>query len=300
MTRAVAVVDDRGSEARRVASSEKTFSGGRARPGSGGYMRQPRLAELVAAQLREQIVDGELPDGAALPNLDGLVEQFGVSPPSVREALRILENEQLLTVRRGNVGGAVVHAPKATGAGYMLGLVLQSRDVKISDVTSALTHLQALCAGLCAQRPDREKTVVPKLRKAHQAVVDALESEAAEFERYSRTFHEEIVNLCGNETLHLLVRTLLGLWAGQEMAWSRRVETESPGPELRREGVEDHEQLLEAIERGDSAQAAKIMTAHTQHPEVYGAAQKRKDRIRTTDLTFGSPDGRAGDFLPDF
>ena len=75
-----------------------------------------RTAEIVADELRRQIIDGELADGDLLPRQELLVEQFNVSLVSLREALRILETEGLVSVRRGNRGGAVVHAPaKASG-----------------------------------------------------------------------------------------------------------------------------------------------------------------------------------------
>ena len=140
-----------------------------ARAGGGRQMRQPRLAELVAGVLRERIVDGDLGDGDALPGLDKLVQEFGVSPPSLREAQRILENEGLITVRRGNVGGAVVHRPKAETAAYMLGLVLQAEGVPVLDLAVALNHLEILCVKLCASRSDRRRAVVPELRRLHEA-----------------------------------------------------------------------------------------------------------------------------------
>lgn len=72
---------------------------------------QMRMAELVAAALRDRILAGGIGDGSTLPKQDELVAEFGVSYPSVREALRILETEGFITVRRGNRGGATVHAP---------------------------------------------------------------------------------------------------------------------------------------------------------------------------------------------
>src|SRR4029079_12199745 len=56
-------------------------------------LRQPRLAELVAAALRSRILSGRLPDGSMLPKQEELIEEFKVSKPSMREALRILETE---------------------------------------------------------------------------------------------------------------------------------------------------------------------------------------------------------------
>ena len=52
-------------------------------------LRQPRLAEMVAEGLRERILSGELADGSMLPKQDDLLAEFRVSPPSIREALRV-------------------------------------------------------------------------------------------------------------------------------------------------------------------------------------------------------------------
>src|SRR5438309_709655 len=99
-------------------------------------LRQPRLAEMVAAALRKRIVSGGIEDGGMLPKQEDLMAEFGISLPPMREALRILETEGLITVRRGNTGGAVVHQPQATKAAYMLGLVLQSRDVQCTTCST--------------------------------------------------------------------------------------------------------------------------------------------------------------------
>ena len=121
----------------------------------------PRIAEIVADELRRQIIDGELADGDLLPRQEVLVEQFNVSLVSLREALRILETEGLVSVRRGNRGGAVVHAPAKTSAAYMLGLLLQSERVGIADLGAALLELEPTCAALAAGRPDRADSLVP-------------------------------------------------------------------------------------------------------------------------------------------
>src|ERR1700755_1275124 len=81
-------------------------------------LHQPRLAEMVAALLRERILSGALRDGDPLPRQEDLLKEFGISKPSLREALRILEAEGLITVRRGNRGGALVHVPEAGHAAH--------------------------------------------------------------------------------------------------------------------------------------------------------------------------------------
>ena len=107
---------------------------------------------MVAAELRERILSGAIPDGGSLPKHEDLLEEFQVSGPSIREAFRILETEGLVTVRRGNVGGAIVHVPQPSTAAYMLGLVMQAHDVGLSDVAAALQKIEPLCVSMCAAR----------------------------------------------------------------------------------------------------------------------------------------------------
>src|ERR1700737_3860241 len=90
-------------------------------------VRVPKAGEMVAAQLRRQIVLGQLKEGDQLPSESVLMEQFGVSRPTLREAFRILEAEGAITVRRGVRGGARVQVPDTNGAAPHIGLPLQDR-----------------------------------------------------------------------------------------------------------------------------------------------------------------------------
>src|SRR3954453_8916180 len=106
----------------------------------------PRIAETVAAELRTRILRGD--GGDELPTQDQLVEEFGVSHPSIREAIRILETEGLVTVSRGKVGGAEVHRPDEGFAGYHIGLALQGARVTLGDLAEGLQLLEPMCAAL--------------------------------------------------------------------------------------------------------------------------------------------------------
>ena len=70
--------------------------------------RRPRVADIVADSLRDRVLSGELADGDLLPRQEQLVADFGVSQPSLREAFRILETEGLVSIIRGNAGGAQI------------------------------------------------------------------------------------------------------------------------------------------------------------------------------------------------
>src|SRR4029450_7586038 len=89
--------------------------------------------EQVADELRQLIVSGALDEGDSLGNEAELIERFGVSRPSLREALRILEAEGLISVLRGVLGGVVAHRPDQRLTPRTAALVLQARNVSLAD-----------------------------------------------------------------------------------------------------------------------------------------------------------------------
>ncbi|CAJ63137.1 MULTISPECIES: FadR/GntR family transcriptional regulator [Frankia] len=116
----------------------------------GQHVRVPKTAELVAAHLRRQIVRGELHEGDALPPEAVLMEQFGVSRPTLREAFRVLESEALISVRRGAHGGARVHTPNGHVAARYTALVLEHQHTTLADIHTAHTHLEPAAIRLLA------------------------------------------------------------------------------------------------------------------------------------------------------
>jgi GntR family transcriptional repressor for pyruvate dehydrogenase complex len=227
-------------------------------------MRQPRLAEIIAASLRDDILTGKLKEGDSLPRQEDLFTQFRVSLPAVREAMRILETEGLVEVRRGNVGGAVVHLPTAERTAQMIAMVLQTRAATPGDVSGALSYIEPICARLCAAREDRATEVTPALR----AAIEAQRAEFADASRYNanaRRFHETVVARCGNETMILVIGALEAIWSAHESAvWEEAVAgpPEAMPADIRRAALRDHEKLLAAIEDGNQDRAASIAAAH--------------------------------------
>lgn len=234
----------------------------------GPQLKQPRVAELVAAAIREKILDGTYAGGDVLPKQEELLAEFQVSMPSLREGLLILEREGLLQVRRGNVGGAVVQVPDAGDAGYSLALVLQSRAVPLDDVVAALRRFEPACAAACAARPDRAVAVVPALEANLEAAEAAL-NEPEEFLRLARRFHEELVERCGNETMRLVVGTLEELWSAQATEHAERTSElgDFAAREVRRGSLGEHRALVERIAAGDVGGAESLAHDHLGRPE---------------------------------
>jgi DNA-binding FadR family transcriptional regulator len=225
--------------------------------------RKARAADRVAGSLRDRILAGELAAGEELSTQDELLRDSGVSMPSLREALRILETEGLITVRRGNVGGAVVQVPGPAEAAYTLALILQSQSTSLDDVSSALRMLEPMCAAACAGRADRDDAVIIALE------TDIAESEAVfddpeRFAMAARAFHETLVAACGNNTMRLLVGALETLWSAhdQELLDEHVDLSQYADEQVRLARLDEHRRIVEAIRDGDSDGAFRLSRDH--------------------------------------
>jgi DNA-binding FadR family transcriptional regulator len=226
-------------------------------------IRQPRVAEIVASRLRDDILSGRIKEGDVLPSQDSLLEEFRVSPPALREAIHILETDGLISVRRGNVGGAIVHPPSAERTAHMISMVLQTRAATPADVSGALMHLEPICAGMCAAREDRLTEVVPYLEAAIQTQTEHFDDHS----RYvpnARRFHEAVVSRCGNEPMILLIGSLELIWSAHESSvWSDESNAADPMEhKTMRAALRDHQRLLGAIRDGNEARAVRLAQDH--------------------------------------
>jgi DNA-binding FadR family transcriptional regulator len=236
----------------------------RARTSATQAVRQPRLAEIVAAELREEILQGELGDGSLLPNQDRLAERFGVSKASLREAMRILEAENLVSVRRGRFGGVVIHTPSTDAAAYTLGLMLQANHVPLSDFVTALELIEPICAELCAMRKDRAAKVVPHLKATVRALAAVVEADAEAFMSAEQLFHSRIVELCGNATIATVIGVLETLSASQRRRYLDVAHQRGIGPNraLRTHSIEAHASIVSLIQKGRVDEVGKAVREH--------------------------------------
>jgi DNA-binding FadR family transcriptional regulator len=232
-------------------------------------VRFARLAEQVADDLRRRILLGDLADGTALPVEEHLREQYPVSKPTLREAMRVLEAEGLVSVRRGSIGGAVVHRPQSANVAYTLGLVLSSQRVALDEVGAALREVEPACAAACAERADRDEVVVPVLRRLQAEAVEVVDDLVA-VTTSSRRFHEAIVDLCGNSPLTIMAGALEGLWSTHESDWAHRVADGAEIPrEERLEALDEHARLIDLIATGDADGARRLSAAHLVTSQTY-------------------------------
>lgn len=220
-----------------------------------------RVAETIAAALRERILSGTLE--GVLPKQDELMDMFRVSGPSLREALRVLETEGLVTVRRGKIGGADVHRPDGASVAHAIGLTLQGARTHLHELGDAVLAFEPTCAAACAQREDRLAEVCPALEANLGETAQAL-GHGAEFTRLSRQFHALVADGTPNRAQRLMVRSVVAVWSIQEETWASEAEEFGRYPDLeaQRAALKAHRAIAKRIKAGKSDMAEQAARRH--------------------------------------
>jgi DNA-binding FadR family transcriptional regulator len=230
-----------------LADSRTSWTGSREKP------------QQIADELRHLIVVGELSEGDSLGHESDLVERFGVSRPSLREALRILEAEGLITVVRGVQGGVVVHEPDERMTARSAAVVLQSRNVSLADVYDARSLLELTAVRVVASARAR-RGVASELRSSIRQQEDAIE-DPADFGQANARFHERLVELAGNQTL-TVVAEMLNEIVVRAVITAGQAEPAQDSVRTRRRGIHSQERLVGLIEDGDVAGAEQHWRKH--------------------------------------
>src|SRR6202048_5131122 len=108
----------------------------------------PKASDVLARALRERILSGELTEGTALPAERELVKQTQMSRATVREALRILEVQNLVRVKAGRAGGAFVQRPTTKSMANSVSMLIRGRRIKLVDLMETREALEPFCAEL--------------------------------------------------------------------------------------------------------------------------------------------------------
>ena len=225
-----------------------------------GKLRVPKAAELVAGRIRSQIVRGELTAGDALPTEGELMREFGVSRPTLREALRVLESESLIEVFRGSRGGARVRVPQVDVASEYAGLLLQFSGTTVVDVLNARQVLEVGAVGMVAE--SKRKSGLRSLREAlaaEEAALDDLEG----FRVAATRVHRALVEASGNQTLQML-HSMIDKIAQRHSEVVSAVQVTDPPrrPAWRTNSHAVHVEVVDLIEAGDAAKAEALWRAH--------------------------------------
>jgi DNA-binding FadR family transcriptional regulator len=238
-------------------SGEPVEGGGRRSPSEpvdGGGRRS--TSEAVAERIRRSVLTRRLQPGERVGREEDLAREFGVSRPTLREALRLLASQHLIRASKGPGGGIFVAATPEEGIGMSVSTavetMLDAHIVELDELLETRTLLEVPLAGLAAQRANDEDVI--ELR----GLIDEVESSRADLDRISELdarLHRTIARIAGNR--------LAGSLAGWivDVVQPRLVDVIEPAV-VESVIVDQHKDLLQAIARGAPAAAERAMRAH--------------------------------------
>lgn len=236
-----------------------------ARPQVGQRLHVPKMAELIGSSLRKQIVRGSLKEGDALPSEAALMEQFGVSRPTLREAFRVLESEALITIRRGAHGGARVNTPDGGIAARYAGLVLEHRGTTLRDVFDARSIIESTCAGEAAK--NRTKDDVARFKFLCREITET--SDIATRIALHARFDAAVVESSHNQTMIVLssmLRTIIDKSTLQSVVVTAGLPSTVKAYE---DAHLAHLRLVELIEKKDASAARRHWKRHLDLAEEF-------------------------------
>lgn len=252
--------------------------------GDRGPVRPRKMPEMVADRVRRMIARGEIGDGEWLPTEPQLMERFGVSRPTLREAFRLLEADSLITIRRGPPGGARVTIPGPEAAAEQFGLLLTLSKTTLQDVYEARMVIEPACARTLAERgaAANRRALAEELERARQPI----ESDA-DFGQRTVRFHHQLVVLSGSQTL-AVVTGMLSEIVSRQLAQTydaTRADPEAIDAAARRV-IRSYERLVELVQARDGEGAEKFWLKHMRAARPYILREVAGGASRVVDLLY--------------
>jgi DNA-binding FadR family transcriptional regulator len=214
------------------------------------------MAELVAADLRRKILTGELQRGDSLTSESSLVDEYDVSRPTLREALRLLESQQLITVRRGSHRGPVVSVPDSAVTARAFSMLLQVRRGTLADIYEFRLIFEPAAVRLAAERATADDVAQMRALLEEER---AARSDPVGFPEVAWRFHTAVVRVSGNVTMALVAETLEHI--SQRHAQAALLQWDDQA-EQRNRAYRAHVRLVDLIEAADGAGAERFWTRH--------------------------------------
>lgn len=231
--------------------------------------RRQKLAELISDDIKRWIATEGMTEGDRLPNEKTLMELYGCAKGTVREALKILEVEGLVTLKTGPGGGAILHTPSMEPASRMLRNFLHFRSLDGRQVYQLRRLLEVELAVSVVGK------LSPEVLEVLAANIDACECchPGEEDQRRQRflelEFHNMLAQACPNPLLAFMCRFL------NDMLRDLVVVKKAYVPERRQFDKANHHyhrELVEAFRYEDSARVRQLMDEHMRDAEEHMSA----------------------------
>ncbi|MFN3599935.1 MAG: FadR/GntR family transcriptional regulator [Dietzia sp.] len=216
------------------------------------------MSARIANRIADEILDGSVEVGQRLPTEKEMVAEFGVARTTVREALRLLESRDLVTIKAGIGGGPVATRPELTSLGSIMKLFLQINGATISDVIDVRLMLEPTVAREAARNVTGEQL------EAMQDALDRMRKDPgdyANFQKGNAAFQRGVYEATGNPALRIVMETLWLL--------VRDAEPDEHPMATRLAAVEMQQDVLDALRAREPEGAAVAMDAFNKEAARY-------------------------------
>lgn len=221
-----------------------------------GRSRDPALSLVgqTVQKLREQILSRSEAN-AFLGSEEELISLLGVSRPTFRQAARLLEHEQLLTIKRGIRGGFFARPPSAKAVSRLAAVFLNAQGATLSDINAACGPLVIEAARSLAANPSiavRRKLL--EFVDHHEGFQDSDDERV--ILRVVFEFEQLLASLAGNPAIELMVNAMRDLVRDPRHGYFHVDSSRG------RVYADFHRRLAEAIRAGDAEMAVLVMQRH--------------------------------------
>jgi DNA-binding FadR family transcriptional regulator len=214
--------------------------------------RPKKRAMLLAQRMVSEIADRRLEEGSPLPAEREMLEDYGVARGTLREALRFLEIQGVITIKTGPGGGPVVGEPGSRHVASVIAMMLQLERAPFRAVLEARTTLEPAMAAQAALRMSEEDLerlgASVKRMRAHLDDLDF-------FLHENETFHDIIARASGNNVFALMISSLNWIIDGTPLG------VDYP-PSVRESVAGEHARIHRAIANRDPDRASAAMAVH--------------------------------------
>ena len=235
-----------------------------------------KLAATVAAQILADVMAQDWPVGEVFGSEAELLEQYGVSRAVFREAVRLVEHQQVATMRRGPGGGLVVIEPTAEAIIDASVLYFHRVDARLDEVFAARLALEQLVAGLAADRLDESDLL--HLR----ALVDA---EASGEAKNHRAMHSLLASVTRNPALELFVDLL------NRVTLLYFDNTNAVASATLNESAHAHARIADAVIGGDDGLARRRMRTHLEAEAAFLRRRRSAHQMLDPSVAMAGPAG---------
>ena len=234
----------------------------------------PKASDVLARELRERILSGELPEGTALPAERELVKQTQMSRATVREALRILEVQNLVRVRAGRAGGAFVQRPTSKSMASSVTMLIRGSKIKLADLMETREALEPFCAELAARKRTDDDLAV--LDRANKDIANP-DADLAAFLQANLDWHVGVAAASHNELLiGFMIALSNAIYTGTENA-------AFVDDDVRAVTARAHRSITNAIRSQDADAASRRMRRHVHTYAKAALAMDERDAISVDD-----------------